>query len=147
MGRNRTKHTDQKENPMSQDPKAIAIEQLERLERAWNAADGAAYGASFTTDADFVDIRGDHHSGAVPIGHGHQAIFDTIYVGSTTRYDLDTARLVAPGNIVAVLTATLDAPSGPLRGVNRSRATAVLVQDDGEWRFTSFHNTLLQKAA
>lgn len=131
---------------MQAEPQDIATDQLERLERAWNAADGAAYGARFAADADFVDIRGDHHTGATSIGRGHQAIFDTIYAGSTTRYELETARLVGPRSIVAVLTATLDAPSGPLRGVNRSRATAVLSADGGEWRFASFHNTLLQQA-
>ena len=31
---------------MTHDPMAIAAEQLEQLERAWNNADGAAYGAS-----------------------------------------------------------------------------------------------------
>jgi len=132
---------------MTYDPMAIAAELLEQLERAWNNADGAAYGASFATDADFVDIRGDHHAGAVAIGRGHQAILDTIYAGSTIRYAVATARLVAPGSIVAVLTATLDAPTGPLRGVNHSRATAVLVPDDDAWRFAAFHNTLLQDAA
>lgn len=30
------------------------------VERAWNEADGAAFAAPFTEDADFVNIRGEH---------------------------------------------------------------------------------------
>jgi hypothetical protein len=48
-------------------------------------------------------------------------------------------RSLSRGVVVAVATATLDAPSGPLRGVNRSRMTAVIA-DEG---ITAFHNTLV----
>jgi uncharacterized protein (TIGR02246 family) len=122
---------------------AVAAGQVERLERAWNDADGAAWGAAFTDDADFVDIRGSHHTGAAAIGQGHQGIFDSIYAGSAVRYSVDTARVIAPGHIVAVVSAVLDAPSGPLRGVNHSRATVLLVNRSGAWRVTAFHNTLV----
>jgi uncharacterized protein (TIGR02246 family) len=124
------------------DAATVAASILERLERAWNDADGAAFGALFTDDSDFVDIRGDHHRGAVAIGRGHQGIFDSIYAGSTVRYRLELAREIAPGAVVAVAGATLDAPHGPLQGVNHSRLTIVLVERDGGWAVTAFHNTL-----
>jgi uncharacterized protein (TIGR02246 family) len=123
----------------------IAIALLERLERAWNRSDGAAFGAAFAPDADFVDIRGGHHHGAAAIGQGHQGIFDSIYAGSTVRYELDTARTVAPGCILAIVTSTLDAPAGPLRGVHHARATALLTEDGDGWAVTAFHNTLVRQ--
>jgi uncharacterized protein (TIGR02246 family) len=125
------------------DPITIATAQLEQLERAWNRADGAAFGAAFAADADFVDIRGSHHSGARVIGHGHQAIFDSIYAGSTVRYELDKAHAVAPGCILATATSTLDAPTGPLQGVNHARSTVVLTEHGGRWAIAAFHNTLV----
>ena len=82
---------------------AIAAGLFEELELAWNRADGAAFGHPFADDADFVDIRGDHHTGIEAIGHGHQAIFDSIYAGSTVQYEIDAAREVAPGCILAVV--------------------------------------------
>ena len=121
----------------------IATDRLRELELAWNRADGTAFGAAFTDDADFVDIRGDHHTGSGAIAGGHQAIFDSIYAGSTVRYDLDTARTVAPGCIVVVATGTLDAPHGPLQGINRSRMTAVMSVHGDRWLITSFQNTLI----
>src|SRR4051812_25575056 len=108
------------------DTTAIATAHVEQLESSWNAADGAAFGAVFADDADFVDVRGDHHTGRHAIAHGHQGIFDSIYAGSTVRYELDVARAVAPGSIVAIINGTLDAPSGPLQGVNHCTITAVL---------------------
>src|SRR5687767_6285242 len=99
----------------------LAASWFSQLEQAWNRADGDAFGKLFADDADFVDIRGDHHQGSVAIGRGHQAIFDTIYAGSTVGYQVESVRPVAEGTVVVVATATLDAPSGPLRGVNRSR--------------------------
>ena len=125
-------------------PTDVAADILERLEQAWNRADGAAFGEPFADDTDFVDIRGVHHRGdGAAIGHGHQAIFDTVYAGSTVRYDLDVAREIAPGVIVAVATSTLDAPSGPLFGTNNSRLTTVMVEQPDRWAVTAFHNTLV----
>ena len=42
-----------------------------------------------------------------------------------------------------VLTGTLDAPHGPLQGINRSRMTAVMSVHGDRWLITSFQNTLI----
>jgi len=126
------------------DPTAVATACFEHMERAWNAADGAASGEVFAEATEFVNIRGEHFRGdGAMIGQAHQMIFDTIYVGSTMRYQVDVARVVAPGCIVAVVTSTLDAPSGPLQGVNQSRITAVMTEEGGEWSIVAFQNTLV----
>lgn len=126
---------------------AIAVPLFQQAEQAWNRADGAAFGALFAHDSEFVDIRGVHHRGDVVIGRGHQAIFDSIYAGSTVRYEVDGARSVAPSAIVAGVTATLDAPAGPLQGVNHSRLTAVIVEREGRWVITAFQNTLVAEGS
>ena len=66
----------------------VAAELIGRLQRAWNEADGQAFGEPFAPDADFVDIRGEHHRGQQAIAAGHQAIFDSIYEGSSVEYEL-----------------------------------------------------------
>ena len=121
---------------------AIATTILEQLEQAWNAGDGAAFGAPFADESDFVNVRGEHHRGADNIAHGHQAIFDSIYAGSTVRFRLDVARPVA-GTILAVASSTLDAPSGPLKGIHNARFTMVIADQGDDWRVASFHNTLV----
>ena len=127
------------------DPASVAAFLLQHLQDAWNAADGAAFGAVFTEDCDFVDIRGEHHEGVDVVSAGHQGIFDSIYRGSTVAYVAESAREIAPSVVVAVAGATLDAPTGPLQGVNRSRLTLVAVERDGTWSVAAFHNTLLME--
>jgi len=127
---------------MSTEPQALATEFYAAITAAWNAADGSAYGAQFAEIADFVDIRGDRHHGAAAIGAGHQAIFDTIYLGSNLHAEVEQARLIAPGVVVAHAATAMHAPTGPLQGVNNARSTVVLVEQGGEWKATAFHNTL-----
>ena len=126
------------------DAVAIASARFGHMERAWNAADGAASGEAFADATEFVNIRGEHFRGdGNLIGSAHQAIFDTIYLGSTITYVVDVARVVAPGCIVAVVTSTLSAPTGPLQGEHQSRITAVLTDQEGDWPIVAFQNTLV----
>jgi len=125
------------------DPATIAASLFQQAEDAWNAADGAAFGALFTEESDFVNIRGEHHRGSVAIARGHQGIFDTIYRGSRVHYQPELARSVAPGTIVALAAATLEVPAGPLEGVLNARMTIVITEQDGRWLITAFHNTLV----
>jgi len=126
------------------DPRLVAKEFFAHLETAWNAADGGRFGAEFSDVTDFVNIRGEHlHGGAALIAAGHQGIFDTIYRGSTNSLHLDRVREVAPGCLLVHATSTLDAPTGPLAGRHQAKMTALLVEQDGTWKATAFHNTLI----
>ena len=123
-------------------PTEIATDVARRLQDAWNAADGAAFGAPFAPDADFVAIRGDLHSGPA-IAAGHQAIFDTIYRGSTLRYEVLDARTIRGDVIVAHVKGALHAPGGPLAGDSEALATMVLADEGDGHRIVAFHNTLV----
>jgi uncharacterized protein (TIGR02246 family) len=116
---------------------------MQRLERAWNDADGTAFGEPFSAAADFVAIRGDLHTGRDAIAAGHQQILDTIYAGSTMRYQVLQARELDDQVIVANARATLSAPGGPLAGEHASTITMVLLRHDDEWEITAFHSTLI----
>lgn len=124
------------------EPRATAETVIVRLQDAWNAADGAAFGAPFARDADFVTIRGELHSGAA-IAAGHQQIFDTIYAGSTLRYTLLDARPLDDRVILAHVRGHLSVPAGPLAGELDSLASIVLVRDGDDHRIAAFHNTLV----
>ena len=126
------------------DPRQPAESFFAAIESAWNAADGERYGVEFAEVTDFVNIRGEHHRGdGTYIGTAHQGIFDTIYRGSSVHYEIDGARELAPGVVVAQATSTLDAPGGPLQGRHNSKMTVVLVEEGGDWKATAFHNTLV----
>ena len=114
-----------------------------RLEKAWNAADGAAFAQPFAEDADFVNIRADHFKTREVIARGHQGIFDTIYKGSVVRYQVAGVRELAPRVLLVHVNATLQVPAGPFAGTHNSLFTMVLVQNENEWRIAAFHNTLV----
>ena len=128
---------------MAASPENVANELIGRLERAWNEADGRAFGEPFSADADFVDIRGEHHHGQEAIAAGHQAIFDSIYKGSNTNYNLIQARELSDDVILAHATGVLRVPSGPLAGEHNAVQSLVLVREGDEWTITGFHNTLV----
>lgn len=127
---------------MEPDPDRIARDIAARLEDAWNAADAAAFAQAFAADADFVDIRGEHHRGRQAIEAGHAGIFASVYRGSRIRYRVTDARPLANGVILVHSTGELDAPSGPMAGTHRAVQTLVLVRDGSEWRIAAFHNTM-----
>ena len=122
---------------------AIARRVLTRLEAAWNAADGQAFGAPFAADADFVAIRGDHHHGRAAIADGHQALFASIYQGSRVTYELLQARPLSDEVVIVLAQGTLNAPGGPMAGESCVTSTLVLVKQDTEWLIAAFHNTLV----
>jgi uncharacterized protein (TIGR02246 family) len=122
---------------------AVVAPILEHLQNAWNDGDGRRFSAAFADETDFVEIRGGHHRGVEAVARGHQAIFDTIYAGSTVQYQVDVARPVGADGLLAVVTSTLDAPTGPLAGTNHSRITATFRRQDDHWLITAFHNTLV----
>jgi uncharacterized protein (TIGR02246 family) len=120
-----------------------AIEALvASLEAAWNAGDGDAFAAPFTVDADFVNIRAEHHRGRAAIAAGHAAILTTIYAGSTNRYTVETIRLLDHDVVLVHVDAVLDVPSGPLAGHHRALFSMVVLRVAQEWQIASFHNTL-----
>ena len=100
----------------------------------------------FAEETDFVNIRGEHHRGGrTMVSQAHQAIFDTIYAGSTVSYRVDIARALTPDCVLAVVTSTLVAPSGPLHGTNHSRISATFIRQGDGWFITAFHNTLVHE--
>ena len=113
------------------DPMDIAISLFNHMEQAWNDADGSAFAAVFVPDTEFVDVRGGYHHGRDEVADGHQALFDSIYAGSTVRYVVDVARSISPGGIVALASGTMCAPIGPLQGTNHARMTVTIVNRDG----------------
>jgi uncharacterized protein (TIGR02246 family) len=128
---------------MAEGADSVAKGLIGRLGRAWNEGDGRAFGEPFAPDADFVDIRGEHHRGQQAIAAGHQAIFDSVYEGSTTDYELTGARELSEDVILAHATGILRAPSGPMAGEHSAVQTLVLVRGGEGWKIAAFHNTLV----
>lgn len=121
---------------------------FDRLTAAWNRGDGAAYGALFTPDADYIDVTGTHTQGGPAIGHMHQFLFDGPLKGSmldAVGAVADRVRFLAPDVALVVgggasrLAGQADAPAD-----RQSVNTTVLVKRDGAWHIRAFQNNRVQ---
>lgn len=128
----------------SESLKALAAA-LQHLESGWNSADGKRFAEPFADDADFVDIRGEHHKGKATIAGGHAAIFASIYRGSRIKYEPMDARSLTEGVILGHTRSTLEAPIGPLAGTHEALASVVLIRSGAHWQIAAFHNTLVTR--
>lgn len=127
----------------------LAIQQLfQSLLDAWAAGDATAYAALFTEDADYIAFDGVNQKGRAAILAGHQPLFERFLKGSRLAGEMasirflcsDAALIHATGNTILAGKST---PS-PERA---SIQTLIAVKQDGEWRFTAFHNTRVRPIA
>ena len=108
---------------MTPEDQQIVAEIVSELENAWNAADGDAFARPFAEDADFVNIRGEHHRTRGAIAKGHHAILSTIYKGSVVRFQVAAVRAIAPG---VILDAREERPQRAHRAARRRTPRALL---------------------
>jgi uncharacterized protein (TIGR02246 family) len=129
---------------LSTDPMSVAQGVFDRLETAWNAADGTAFGRAYTPDAPFVNIRGELIVGSDAIGAGHDGIFHSVYAGSVNQMEVVRAEELTEGVVLAISCNTLECPTGPLAGRHQAMSTNVVVRaGDGSWQVAASHNTLV----
>ena len=117
-----------------------------QLEAAWNAADGAAFAASFSDDADFVHILGGYYTGRAAIEAGHRMIFGTIYKGSTVHYSVEKIRFVRPDVALVFLRQHLEFFEGGESRELDARPTAIAENVDGAWKIAAMQNTRISEA-
>ncbi|MBS1517803.1 MAG: SgcJ/EcaC family oxidoreductase [Bacteroidetes bacterium] len=120
----------------------ITEEIFKKIEDSWNNGSGEGFGSLFTEDADFVDIRGDLHKSRTEISKGHEAILNSIYKGSKVNYKIERVKEISDGVLLAHVSAELNAPSGPLAGINNSLISALILKQGSDYLITAFHNTL-----
>ncbi len=116
---------------------------VEQLEAAWNTSDSAAFAAPFAEDADFVHILGGHFTGRTSIERGHRAIFDTIYKGSTVKFEVEKTRFAGTDVAIVFIFSTLKTSTPGLPPQMNARPTMVLQRQDGAWKIVTFQNTLV----
>lgn len=116
------------------------------LEQAWNAADGAAFAAPFTEDADFIHILGGYYTGRAAIEAGHRMIFGTIYKGSTVRYGVERIRFLGPDVALIFLRQHLQLFEDGQPRELEARPTVVAVRVEDQWRIAAMQNTRISEA-
>jgi uncharacterized protein (TIGR02246 family) len=115
---------------------------------AFSRHDAKAWVKLCTPDAQLVTVRGESMQGVDEIEKGLTAIFQTRGRNVTLK-TLDVAvRFIRPDVALAHVTNELSGlvtPEGQTLPAHRELSIRVLVKDQGAWRITAFHNTILQK--
>ncbi len=126
---------------MSAEEGAQAI--IDRLERAWNAHDAAAFASVFRADATFTNVFGIEILGREAIARGHAPIMATMFRDSTLTMDAPKVTPLASGlawvGAYWRMTGAYDphgAPWPERRGVMHFVAAA----DDNGWQIAAFTN-------
>jgi uncharacterized protein (TIGR02246 family) len=115
---------------------------------AFGRHDARAWVSFCTPDAQLVTVRGESMKGIAEIEKGLATIFQT-RGRQVTLKTLDlTVRFIRPDVALTHVTnelAGLVSPEGQTLPPHRELSIRVLVKDQGAWRITAFHNTILQK--
>lgn len=132
---------------MSRDADEQALERLEQRQLDSWGRDGAAFAATFTEDADFVDVMGGHLHGRAAIATSLQAGFDTFM--ADTRLSVPEKRTVefVTRDLAVVITSgncVLRPGARECRSEDLSIQTKVAVRQDGQWLFRTFQNTRIR---
>jgi uncharacterized protein (TIGR02246 family) len=115
---------------------------LRQLSESWQRGDGAAFGAPFAEDAEYITATGDHLHGRQAIAELHQRIFDGIFKNSRLGGQLKTMRCISPDVVlVQSVGGILFAGEADSAVEPNGIATTVIAKQEGTWRIVSFQNT------
>jgi uncharacterized protein (TIGR02246 family) len=130
------------------DAESSAIQAVaDGLDSAWNRGDAEAFASRFAPDGSFTNVLGMVHNGREAFRARHDAIFKTIFKGSTSKLVITTLRFVRPDVAIADLDAEIRGfgtlPPGmraDADGAGRSKLLMVFVKDGGTWWISAYHN-------
>ena len=128
----------------SEDEAAIRKVIVEMTE-GFNSHDGHAAARMYTSDAQFVSVRGDIMNGQAGIEKGLSTILTTRARSATQRTMDVTVRFIRPDVALANVTNELSglvAPDGHGLPSHRELSLRVFVKEAGLWQVAAFHNTM-----
>ena len=115
---------------------------------AFSRHDAKAWVKFCTPDAQLVTVRGESMNGVGEIEKGLTTIFQTRGRNVTLKTLGVAVRFIRPDVALAHVTNELSgllSPEGQTLPSHQELSIRVLVKDQGAWRITAFHNTILQK--
>ena len=116
------------------------------MTEGFNRHDAEAAMRMYEADADFVSVRGEVGIGRAAAEKGLRRIFQTRAKLAALKTEDVRIRFIRPDVALAYVLNELSgivAPDGQNMPSHRELSLRVFVKDDGVWRVTSFHNTML----
>jgi uncharacterized protein (TIGR02246 family) len=116
------------------------------MTEGFNRHDAKAASQMYTSDADFVTVRGERAKGAGALERQLATIFATRAKEATQRTLDVTVRFITPDVAVAHVTNELSGivrPDGQRLPPHTELSIRVFVKADGTWKVAAFHNTIV----
>jgi len=117
------------------------------MTEAFNRHDAKAWTRLATPDAQLVTVRGESMNGVAEIEKGLSGLFETRNRNASVKILDVKVRLIRPDVAMAHVINELSGvigPGGQKLPAHREFSLRVFVKDQGVWRISAFHNTLLQ---
>jgi uncharacterized protein (TIGR02246 family) len=114
---------------------------------AWNQHDMSALGRQFHDDAIFVSMAGSYMRGRAEIERQHGAVHAGPYRNSTLQVEVEDARELVPGVIVAHVRAEARGDDRSPGEVRKALLTLVIERRADLWRIIAAHNTAVAAPA
>jgi uncharacterized protein (TIGR02246 family) len=115
---------------------------------AFSRRDAKGWVQYCTDDAEFVTVRGESMKGQAQIEKGLATIFQTRGRNVTLKTLAVSLRFIRPDVALVHVTNELSgllSPDGKTQPPHQELSVRVFVKDQGTWRITAFHNTMLQR--
>jgi uncharacterized protein (TIGR02246 family) len=115
---------------------------------AFSRHDAKAWVQYCTNDAQLITVRGESMTGVAQIEKGLATIFQTRGRQVTLKTLEVSVRFVRPDVALAHVKNELSGligPDGQTLPPHQELSVRVFVKNDGAWRITAFHNTILQR--
>ncbi|MFC7383716.1 SgcJ/EcaC family oxidoreductase [Sphaerisporangium rhizosphaerae] len=113
---------------------------------AWSKGDGKAYAATYTPDADFVNVTGEHLRTSAEIGEKFQRYLHAQLAHSRIVTLEEKIDLVSPTVAFIIRKGCVHfGAENKCRPNTVSYNTSVVVKKSGQWLVRSFHNTLVNQ--
>ncbi len=119
-------------------------EAIQQLEAAWNAADGRAFAAPFSDDADFTVFDGKRLTGREAIAKDHAHSFATGNKDTIATFTIERLRFLGSDAAVVHLDVLVVKKHGQLSAPEERMASpmAVFQRVDDTWRIVAFANVV-----
>jgi uncharacterized protein (TIGR02246 family) len=121
---------------------------LRTYANAWNAGDAHGIAELYTTDADYTGYGSVMTRGRADIETRYSSLLAGAFAGTQLAMEMSSLRFIKPD--VAIVDGSLDltthAPDGTPQ-VSKGLFIAIVVDDGGQWRFTTFWSKRLQLAS
>ena len=118
-----------------------------QMTEGFNKHDAKVATQMYTSDADFVNVRGDKYTGATEIQQKLAAILSTRAKEATLKTLNTTIRFVNPELAIAHVSNELSGlvdSAGLKLPSHQELSIRVFIKEKGNWRVTAFHNTMIR---